>query len=73
MREIDDKQLREFTEWYFKYFDCNETPKVYFCISMEGHLHLYEKEVKRLFQRCVSLGLVSLERGMIVKKGGAHG
>ncbi len=62
---ITDKELADFTAWYFKNFNCCETPQVYFTISMAGYLHSYEKETKVLLRRCKAMGLVNVANGMV--------
>lgn len=64
-RIITDKELAEFTAWYFDHFECCETFQAYFTISMAGYLHSYEKETKRLLRRCKVIGLVSVAGGMV--------
>ena len=70
MREITDQQLKEFTTWYFANFRCTETPQVYFTISMAGYLHSFEKETKKLLQRCKAIGLVSVVGGIVKRRSG---
>lgn len=67
MLSINDDKLKEFTNWYFDKAGCMETPTVYFSISLEGYLHIGEKEAKQLLKHCKQIGLVSVERGMTIK------
>ena len=70
MRTITDTDLTEFTAWYFANFQCTETPQVYFTISMAGYLHSFQKETKKLLQRCKAIGLVRVVGGIVKRRSG---
>lgn len=69
MKNISTEQLTEFVEWYFLHFSCEETDKVCFLVSMEGFLHIGERQAKTCLSRCKEQGLIICRNG-IVRKGG---
>jgi len=69
MKTITIEQLTEFTEWYFRFFDCEETSKAYLVNSMEGHLHIGARQAETCFSICKDERLISCRKN-IVKKGG---
>ncbi len=61
MEAITDKKLRDYCQWYGRYF--SETTKniTHLAISMCGHYHIRMPEAQRLIDKCIRNGYIAVK------------
>ena len=67
MKNIPIDELIRFAESYFVRFNCSESCKTYFLISMEGHFHISAKNAESCFALCKEHGVISCRKGIVTR------